>query len=490
MMKTPGVSSTLYRKYRSRDFDELIGQAHITTSLANALKAGRISHAYLFAGPRGTGKTTTARIFARRVNDLSWEEAQNHLDIIEIDAASNRRIDEVRDLREKVHVAPVAAKYKVYIIDEAHMLTTEAFNALLKTLEEPPAHAIFILATTEPHKLPQTIISRTQHFSFKLVELPLLTAHLKRIAQTEKIKIDQAALEQIAIAGDGSVRDSLSLLDQVATLAAGQAITSQVVSQLLGLADAPTLEALGEAVNSGNAAKVLELIDGLIAGGTSPQQLLTQLLRWWQNRLRVLVTTPGNNLEAISQLTDTISRLSGLSAHAQNLWLSLEATLVESCLGNLAPVKPPGRPAPAAPTGPRLRSPQTKTPVASAAQSRPRRTKTPFDEAGWLKALALLKTKHNSLYAVMRQMTIPIYHPENETLELGVRFQFHKRILEERKNQDLIAEAVAEVLGHPVAITIANQTTADDRPLSDAASDQAAVKNVLDILGGEVVGDA
>ena len=163
------MGKALYRKYRSKSLDQIVGQSHITTTLANSLKSGSISHAYLFTGPRGTGKTSIARILAHEVNGLPYDDDANHLDIIEIDAASNRRIDEIRELRERVHSAPTSAKYKVYIIDEVHMLTKEAFNALLKTLEEPPAHVIFILATTEAHKLPETIISRTQRLTFKPV---------------------------------------------------------------------------------------------------------------------------------------------------------------------------------------------------------------------------------------------------------------------------------------------------------------------------------
>src|SRR3954469_978365 len=161
------MEQALYRKYRPRGFDDAVGQPHITTTLARAIKAGKLSHAYLFTGPRGVGKTSIARILAHEINELPYTDESIHLDIIEIDAASNRRIDEIRDLRDKVHIAPTSAKYKVYIIDEVHMLTKEAFNALLKTLEEPPEHVIFILATTEVHKLPETIISRTQRFSFK-----------------------------------------------------------------------------------------------------------------------------------------------------------------------------------------------------------------------------------------------------------------------------------------------------------------------------------
>src|SRR5476649_2136159 len=203
------MGQVLYRKYRSRSLDEVIGQKHVTDTLKNALKSGRISHAYLFTGPRGVGKTSVARILAHEVNGLPYTDESIHLDIIEIDAASNRRIDEIRDLRDKVRIAPTSAKYKVYIIDEVHMLTKEAFNALLKTLEEPPEHVVFILATTDVHKLPETIISRTQRFSFRSIAVPDAVKHLRFIANSEKIKIDDEALELIAERGDGSFRDSI-----------------------------------------------------------------------------------------------------------------------------------------------------------------------------------------------------------------------------------------------------------------------------------------
>ncbi|HMH31205.1 MAG TPA: DNA polymerase III subunit gamma/tau, partial [Methylomirabilota bacterium] len=181
------MGQALYRKYRSKSLDEIVGQKHITETLSKALKQGKISHAYLFTGPRGVGKTSVARILAHEINGLPYTDDSAHLDIIEIDAASNRRIDEIRELRDKVYVAPTSAKYKVYIIDEVHMLTREAFNALLKTLEEPPEHVVFILATTDAHKLPETIVSRTQRFNFKPADSKEVVGLLGNIAKKEKI---------------------------------------------------------------------------------------------------------------------------------------------------------------------------------------------------------------------------------------------------------------------------------------------------------------
>ena len=253
------MGKALYRKYRSKSFDEIVGQEHITDTLKNAIKKGKISHAYLFTGPKGVGKTSIARILAYALNELPYDEEATHLDIIEIDAASNRRIDEIRDLRDKVHIAPTSAKYKVYIIDEVHMLTREAFNALLKTLEEPPAHAIFILATTEAHKVPETIISRTQRFTFKPIEPSNAIAHLKEIAKKEGIKITDDALALVGLHGRGSFRDSISMLDQLAGITA-DSVTDKEVRLLLGLPDDQLISECVQAVEQNNVAVVFETV--------------------------------------------------------------------------------------------------------------------------------------------------------------------------------------------------------------------------------------
>lgn len=272
------MSQALYRKYRSKSLDEVVGQSHITDILKRAVKAGRISHAYLLTGPRGVGKTSVARILAHEINQLPYSDDSTHLDIIEIDAASNNGVEDVRSLREKVQIAPVSAAKKVYIIDEVHMLSKPAFNALLKTLEEPPEHIVFILATTDVDKLPATIVSRTQRYGFRAISHEDAVKHLKHIAKQEKIKIDDAALDIIASRGDGSFRDSISLLDQLASLADEKTgITAELVAATLGLAPTTVVNDLIEAVEAHDITKIADLIDQTAADGISAITLTEQL---------------------------------------------------------------------------------------------------------------------------------------------------------------------------------------------------------------------
>ncbi|MGB2686975.1 MAG: DNA polymerase III subunit gamma/tau, partial [Candidatus Saccharimonas aalborgensis] len=209
------MGQALYRKYRSRSLDEIIGQSHITTILKRAIDANRIAHAYLLTGPKGVGKTSIARILAHEINKLPYSDESSHLDIVEIDAASNNSVEDIRDLRERVQIAPSSAEKKIYIIDEVHMLSKSAFNALLKTLEEPPEHVVFILATTDVDKLPATILSRVQRFNFRAAIPADNAKHLRTIADAEGIAIDDDALSLIAERSDGSFRNSVSLLDQL-----------------------------------------------------------------------------------------------------------------------------------------------------------------------------------------------------------------------------------------------------------------------------------
>lgn len=274
------MSKALYRKYRSKSLDEVVGQKHVTDILARSLKQGKISHAYLLTGPRGIGKTSIARILAYEINGVPYDEEKSHLDIIEIDAASNNSVEDVRDLRDKVQMAPVSASKKIYIIDEVHMLSKAAFNALLKTLEEPPEHVVFILATTDIDKLPATIISRTQRFGLHAISPTDATNHLKHIAKGEKLKIDDGALELIVAHGDGSFRDSISLLDQLSSLADDkEGITAELVEHILGLAPHDIVQNLLAAYDAKDLAKIVQLLDQSEAAGIEPRTLGMQLVR-------------------------------------------------------------------------------------------------------------------------------------------------------------------------------------------------------------------
>ncbi len=271
------MSRALYRTYRSRSLDEIVGQSHITRILQRAIASGRIAHAYLLTGPRGVGKTSIARILAHEINGLPYTDESTHLDIIEIDAASNNSVEDIRDLRDKVQIAPTSSPKKIYIIDEVHMLSKSAFNALLKTLEEPPEHVVFILATTDADKLPATILSRVQRFNFRAISPPDAAKHLAFIAQQEKIAITPDALELIAEQGKGSFRDSISLLDQLRSLS-DETIDRAMVAEVLGLAQDEVVEGLMAAYAAADIGQAARLIDEAEAAGTPAELLAEQLL--------------------------------------------------------------------------------------------------------------------------------------------------------------------------------------------------------------------
>lgn len=271
---------SLYRKYRPTKLSDVIGQSQVTTALENALSQDKISHAYLFIGPRGTGKTSVARIFAHAINNFDYQLEDSYLDIIEIDAASNNGVDNIRDLREKAIIAPSLGKYKVYIIDEVHMLSKSAFNALLKTLEEPPAHTIFIMATTEADKVPITITSRTQPYTFHLASPEVMTAHLAKIAKLEKINITPDALTIVTERSGGSFRDALSLLDQIASLAGDRKdpISADFLRDALGLPSDQMVHSLLDAYVTGDLASLQAKLQDLLSSGLSPENIARQLI--------------------------------------------------------------------------------------------------------------------------------------------------------------------------------------------------------------------
>jgi len=494
------MGQALYRKYRSKSLGEIVGQEHVTTTLANAIKSGRISHAYLLSGPRGVGKTSIARILAHEINGLPYDD-ESHLDIIEIDAASNRRIDEIRDLRDRVNTAPAHAKYKVYIIDEVHMLTKEAFNALLKTLEEPPAHVIFILATTEAHKLPETIVSRTQRYSLRPVPQDQVIAHLKEIAKGEKIKIDDAALELIAKHGEGSFRDSISLLDQAGS--AGGDVTREAVERILGLAPDEYITRLTGALADGDSSTTVATLSDLYAQGFEPAMVAGQLGANIRERLLSDQSTdPGADLRLLERLLDVPA--------GRNPRLLLEIVLLQTALPKTATPSAPAAPithvphptpvtAPkpvtpeAAETGgtaspaPTKQSPQ-EIPVATAPVSNtskedvpptvppdlPVTTNTEDVAEIWQQALEAIKKQYNTLYGIAR-MAQPAF--DGQKLTLSFKFAFHQKRVGEAKNRKLLGDIMQQLCGKPVEIVC---VVADGTEAGTAAKpDVSAIANIF-----------
>jgi len=315
------------RKYRPQSFDEVVGQSHVTTTLKHAIQTNRISHAYLFAGPRGTGKTTVARILAKALNCKegptpapcnlcdSCKEITigRSLDVMEIDGASNNSVDDIRTLRENIRYVPSQQKYKVYIIDEVHMLSDSAFNALLKTLEEPPAHAIFIFATTEPHKLPQTVLSRCQRFDFRRIPTTDLIKTIQDIAKKENIEIEKEASYILARRADGSLRDVLSLLDQVIAYGGGsesdeeekKTITPKLVSETLGLVDQEKLFEVTDAIGQKDAIKGISILNELIDSGIDLPEFVNSMLQHLRN---LLVIKVGGDSNVLFDLSDNYIR--------------------------------------------------------------------------------------------------------------------------------------------------------------------------------------
>lgn len=438
------MAQALYRKWRSQTFDEVVGQEHVTQTLRNALRDNRVAHAYLFSGPRGTGKTSTARILAKALNCTGPEENRpcdvcptcvaisegRMLDLIEIDAASNNGVDDIRELRDKVGFRPSEGTYKIYIIDEVHMLSTNAFNALLKTLEEPPPHARFILATTEPHKIPATVHSRCQRFDFRRIPVVEIAGHLRHIANEENVQAEDAALTAIARSAQGCMRDAISLLDQMTSYGA-EAISLEQVHQVLGSVASESVSGFVDALADQNVAAGLQLVHSLLLAGASLQEFTTQVVEHLRGVMLVQMTgdsgllddrspetvkrmevqarklTQPQTLFAVKRFGEAIGELKG----GYQPQLPLELALIEVARGPAAtvvqmaaPAQPavvqpaPVTPTPAkeAPVGKKpAASPKEETATAGAADSAP----VPLDNA----AVSRLRGQWNDVLAAVRE---------------------------------------------------------------------------------------
>ena len=547
------MSQALYRKWRPARFDDVVGQEHITRTLRKSVAAGRIGHAYLFSGPRGTGKTTSARLLAKAVNCLNPDAAQRpddacsickaigegrFLDLIEIDAASNTGVDDIRNLRDKINFSPSEGRYKVYIIDEVHMLSTAAFNALLKTLEEPPAHAIFVLATTEEHKVPITIKSRCQVFHFRLLTLSEITQRLTWMVEQEQLQIDPEALEMVARHGAGSLRDAESLLDQLVSNPEDR-ITLERTQAVLGTAPIRAVSDLTTAWLTGDSASGLHIIHEALSGGADARQLARQMVSYLRDVL--LLQTAGGHIVLDSpmelqgemieqarraprhQLVETLKRFNEASLASTSSWqpqLPLELAFVESLAAanqpeSTYPVIPtvpyPTEPI-TVPTGPVAHTPTSPTPVAPSAPpvtptptpanekiAPPVATPTalpvaptgdgfnlPLVQGRWRELTELVKAQNRNLGALLNSAK-PLA-TEGKTLVLGFDFPLLKDKFDGNANGvDIVAGALRSLFGEEcrARVVITGQYT----PPATAAISRDEFSALAQELGGQVVED-
>lgn len=464
------MSKALYRKYRSKRLDEIIGQRHVTDILSRSIAEGRISHAYLLTGPRGTGKTSIARILAHEINQIPYEDETTDLDIIEIDAASNNGVEDVRELREKIHIAPVSAKKKIYIIDEVHMLSKAAFNALLKTLEEPPEHVVFILATTDADKLPATIISRTQRFNFRAITPKDAAAHLKTIATGEKIKIDDAALQLIAQRGEGSFRDSISLLDQLQSLADSKTgITRQLVEESLGLAPKELVDQLVDAYLVKDLQKLVELLDDSVAAGTQATSLTSQLIAAIRSKITEkpqLIDLLDGLLEVSRSSQPEIKLLVTLAAQAnakpKSVALASSASAISAPIAELSRQATKVKPALPPPVPIKVEKPKQDT-------AKKLQTTSTLD---WEKLIEHTRSNYVAIYSVLSKCSPDL---STGSLVLYTGNAFYKKKLDDTKHRGNLLKALAETGAGDVDI----ETIGTPPPPKDSVAASVAA-----IMGG------
>ena len=493
---------SLYRKYRPQKFSSLVGEDHIRDTLLTAIKEDRVSHAYLFSGPRGTGKTTVARLLAKAVNCKKRSELNgsgsgepcdecefckeiaglSNMDIVEIDAASNRGIDEIRELRDKIRFAPTTVKYKVYIIDEVHMLTLPAFNALLKTLEEPPKHAIFILATTDPQKVPATILSRVQRFDFRRISKNDIVKNLKTIVKSEGFEASDQALEAIAVVAEGSHRDSISLLEQVSSL--NGKIEIENVRNILGLSREEELLRIIQLIADGKKKEAIAIISEFVSAGVESTQINKGLVELLRQLLLVKISggdisfeitdermSELNNLAGkftasqINQILEIFIKSSQLMKETSIRTLPIEMAIIESCgLNEVASDKlqvASNKPQATSGVDEKIQQPKAKVEEKKPVEENPEIKKTDIeqvevaakkdsvpiklDEESWKLILDKIKVQNHTLNALLRDARSEGI--EGDKLVLSVRFKFHHEKISETKNSQIIEQVIEEVLG-------------------------------------------
>jgi len=512
---------SLYRKYRSKNFDEIIGQAPIITTLKNAIKSGKISHAYLFSGPRGTGKTSTARVFAKALN-CSNRNGVNPCDkceqckkitlgtavnVIEIDAASNRKIEDIRDLKDKIAYKTLEGIYKVYIIDEVHMLTNEAFNAILKTLEEPPANTVFILATTEPQKVPITIASRCQRFDFGRISSREIINHLKKIAKEEKIKIGEAALESISRACEGSLRDAISLLDQLSSFCTDE-IKIENVIEVLGTSEPQFIFDLAQSLIQGDEKKAVSLTDKAILEGVPSPQIIKDLLWHFRNMLVVkigseeILEIPKEQIDLIksqskqlqsNEIKEIVKKLSSIDSEMRyhsSPRLLLDITIVDLCSRNAKSQKIS-----------EIKLNATENNFNNKIESKEETKENPTIEnstnpttdvfttikANWKEILEKIKSKSPFGYVSLSEAE-PYQIDKNGRLIISFKkgFSFHKSRIEEPQNKTLLEECIKSISGKEISVSCIISETQQTNPKT-IQSQSISVSDLEEIFDGNVI---
>lgn len=530
----------LARRWRPRLFEDVVGQEHVTKTLQNAIAAGRIAHAYIFSGPRGVGKTTVARILAKAVNCQTGPSPEpceecdrckeistgNAIDIIEIDAASNRGIDEIRELRESVKYAPVSGRYKVYIIDEAHMLTVEAFNALLKTLEEPPEHVIFILATTEPHKILPTILSRCQRFDFHLLTRQQIIDRLRRLAEADNVSVEDAALSMIADSADGGMRDAESTLDQLLSSGTDK-LEAGEVGRLLGLGPYQLLDQLVEKILQSDSSGSLETLSVLADYGADLSQCLKRLVSYFRDLMFYkinpdLIDVSETKLQQLAKQSEaaSIDRLMKMAsilvqAEGDTKQLGYERLNLEMALIKLSRLRDDDIPLDKV-LG-KLEEMESKfasgavmpTAGTSAPEETPDTSDVPDQEEQiaddesdplrsiWFKLLKAIKEKHTpALHAFLEEASPVSMSADSLTIDFDKKFNWHREQVQETENKQIVETELSELAGKPMRLKInspePDEDSAESPPTSqvdmqrDAKKDEN-VKLVLDAFNGRVV---
>lgn len=500
------MSQALYRKYRSRSLDEVLGQDHVTNILRRALEQGKIAHAYLLTGPRGVGKTSVARILAHEINKLPYDEEASHLDIIEIDAASNNGVDDIRALREKAQVAPVSAPKKIYIIDEVHMLSKPAFNALLKTLEEPPEHVVFILATTDADKLPATILSRVQQFFFRPIPADIMARQLTTIAEKEGFTIEADAARLIAERSRGGFRDGISMLDQLSALASpDKPLSASDVAQYLGLSATETLENLLELYQQRDAPGALNLLGELEQTGIDPVVLSRQLLSLLRAHLHQrpeLITLVKQLIEIDRHPHPDLKLLTIFMDNREQVTDTSPELISPSITSPKTTAKPPLTISKSPIDKPESSASDTETPAAQPAENSPKTIpkqeqtndsadKTAADAApagsqpapdsppdstatdiDWDKIIALAKEQSFAIATLLQHCS---RRRDGNTLTLYVGNAFNKKKLDDSKNRPLIATIVQQVAGTELDIATIGQK---------APPKDAELAKIAELMGG------